>query len=55
MSKAACRKKTDDKKPCSITMPLSLQRDVIEASKREDRSFSATVRVAVEAYLNKPA
>jgi predicted transcriptional regulator len=52
----ACRKRAaDDNKPTSVTMPKSLQEAVIRAADREDRSFSAVVRRAVEQYVAKSA
>lgn len=54
--KTACRKRrADDGKPCSVAMPKALQEAVIRRSNSEDRSFSATVRRALELYLNRPA
>ena len=48
----ACRKRaTADNKPASVTMPKSLQEAVIRAAHREDRSFSAVVRRALEQYV----
>lgn len=50
----ACRKRAgDDHKPASVTMPKELQEAVIRAADREDRSFSAVVRRALEQYLAK--
>jgi len=55
-SKRACRKRTgDDTKPCSVTMPRPLQEAIIRRADAEDRSFSATVRRAIEQYLSRPA
>jgi hypothetical protein len=54
--KTACRKKRlDDAQPCSITMPKILQEAVVRRAQAEDRSFSATVRRAVESYLERAA
>jgi hypothetical protein len=54
-TRRACRKRTgDDQKPCSVTMPRALQEAVIKRSDIEDRSFSATVRRALEQYLARP-
>ena len=54
--KQACRKRTgDDSKPCSVTMPKQLQEAVIRRADVEDRSFSATIRKALEMYLSRPA
>jgi len=48
----ACRKQpAGPRQPCSITMPVALQLAIIRRAKTEDRSFSATVRRAVERYL----
>jgi len=41
----------EPRQPCSITMPVALQLAIIRRAKTEDRSFSATVRRAVERYL----
>lgn len=52
--KPACRKRrVDEAIPCSITMPKQLQEAVIQRARQEDRSFSATVRRAVETYLRR--
>lgn len=54
--KRACRKRRpSDTVPCSITMPVDLQEAIIRLSEAEDRSFSATVRVAVERYIKTTA
>lgn len=51
-NKKSCRKRrADDAKPCSVTMPVALQQAIIRRADAEDRSFSATVRRAVETYL----
>jgi hypothetical protein len=51
-SKGSCRKKSpSDQAPCSVTMPVSLQQAIIKVAEQEDRSFSATVRRAVERYV----
>jgi hypothetical protein len=51
-TRKACRKRTgDDAKPCSVTMPKQLQEAIIRKADAEDRSFSATVRRALEVYL----
>jgi hypothetical protein len=51
--KKACRKRrSDDAKPCSVTMPVSLQEAIIRRADADDRSFSATVRHALERYLS---
>jgi hypothetical protein len=60
MSKAkhrtACRKlEADASKPCSVPMPVAMQAAVIRRAKLEDRSFSAVVRRALEAYLELSA
>jgi hypothetical protein len=48
----ACRKRqADATKACSVTMSLALQQAIIRKADAEDRSFSATVRRAVERYL----
>jgi hypothetical protein len=53
-TRKACRKRTgDDAKPCSVTMPRTLQEAIIRRADAEDRSFSATVRRAIEQYLSK--
>lgn len=50
--KTACRKKTARHNvPCSVTMPADLQEKVIRVAEAEDRSFSATIRRAVESYV----
>lgn len=50
----ACRKRaTADNQPASVTMPKALQEAVIRAANREDRSFSAVVRRALEQYVAK--
>ncbi len=50
----ACRKKARaDNRPASVTMPKALQEAVIRAAVREDRSFSAVVRRALEQYCAK--
>jgi predicted transcriptional regulator len=55
-TKKACRKRSgDDAKPCSVTMPKALQEAIIRRADAEDRSFSATVRQALEKYLARPA
>lgn len=36
-------------------MPRQLQEAIIRQADAEDRSFSATVRRAIELYLSKPA
>lgn len=47
-----CRKRrASDNVPCSVTIPAALQQSLIRISLAEDRSFSATVRKAVEAYV----
>ena len=52
----ACRKRNAyEAKPCSVTMPRALQAAIIRKSDEEDRSFSATVRRALELYLSRPA
>ncbi len=50
-SKACRKRKADGKKPVSITMPRRLQQAIIDRADKEDRSFSATVRRAIESYL----
>jgi len=53
-SKGSCRKKApSDQAPCSVTMPVSLQQAVIRAAEKEDRSFSAIIRRAVEVYVDQ--
>jgi len=52
----SCRKiKADDSKPCSVAMPIAMQNAIIRRAQLEDRSFSATIRRALEVYLSKPA
>lgn len=52
----ACRKRLpSDVTCCSFTLPAALQQAIIRISDAEDRSFSATVRVALERYLSNPA
>lgn len=52
----ACRKlHSDASKPCSVPMPVAMQAALIRRAQAEDRSFSATVRRAIEAYLARPA
>ena len=52
--KQACRKRrADASKPCSVIMPKALQEAIIRHSDAEDRSFSATVRRALESYLRQ--
>jgi hypothetical protein len=52
----ACRKhKADDSKPCSVPMPVEMQAAIIRRAEAEDRSFSAVVRRALAAYLEKSA
>ena len=52
----ACRKRaSDESKPCSVTLPKPLQEAIIRRANQDDRSFSATVRRALEAYVSRPA
>jgi hypothetical protein len=51
----ACRKRlADDAKPCSVILPVALQQAIIRRADEEDRSFSATVRKALERYISNP-
>lgn len=51
----ACRKReADASKACSVVMSIALQKAIIRKADAEDRSFSATVRRAVERYLATP-
>jgi hypothetical protein len=51
-NRKACRKRLgDDTKPVSVTMPKRLQEAIIRRADADDRSFSATVRRAIESYL----
>ena len=51
-TKSACRKRfTDPAKACSVPMPEAMQAALIRRAKADDRSFSATVRRAIELYL----
>lgn len=53
--KSACRKrKANSAVPCSIPMPISMQEALIRRATQEDRSFSATIRQAITAYLARP-
>lgn len=53
-TKKACRKRhAHATQPCSVTMPVALQEAVIRKANAEDRSFSATVRRALEMYCGK--
>ena len=54
-TRPACRKRaSDENKPCSVTLPKALQEAVIRRANADDRSFSATVRRALETYVGKP-
>ena len=51
----ACRKRIpDESKPCSVILPVALQQAIIRRADQEDRSFSATVRKALERYISNP-
>jgi hypothetical protein len=53
--KSACRKrKANSAVPCSIPMPIAMQEALMRRAMQEDRSFSATIRQAVAAYLARP-
>lgn len=55
IQRPACRKRaTSSNTPCSVILPTPLQAAIIARADAEDRSFSATVRVALERYLRTP-
>jgi len=55
-NKSSCRKRrADASKPCSVPIPQEMQEALIRIAERDDRSFSATIRQALVAYLKTPA
>lgn len=52
--KTSCRKKSaNDSVPCSVSIPIELQKALIQKAESEDRSFSSVVRQAVAAYVGQ--
>jgi hypothetical protein len=48
----SCRKKrANDSVPCSVTIPIELQQQIIARANQEDRTFSAVIRRAVAQYV----